>query len=284
MTKSADKPPAIDIDMLTMALQAGDLDTAWWLDTQNGDVIPAPEPDGDAIEQKLIKERQRSPDRYIDIKPIANSIHIELMESYIATLEHAELCESLYASLQRQQPVWHFKKALATAPECEDNWYAFKEQFYALQARQWLRDRDLESKEYTSEIQRKSAIEPKVADSMQSCMELTLSATMETRRYIIWQQEQQIVLTGFIREGGAEEQLLSEVQINTNQLSGINRIIETYQPHMDVNVVESSENANLYFSNTESSGVLQGSYTEDGVFQQLMVMLDMLLGIPGIKI
>jgi hypothetical protein len=85
MTKSADKPPAIDIDMLTMALQAGDLDTAWWLDTQNGDVIPAPEPDGDAIEQKLIKERQRSPDRYIDIKPIANSIHIELMESYIAT-------------------------------------------------------------------------------------------------------------------------------------------------------------------------------------------------------
>ena len=42
------------------------------------------------------------------------------------------------------------------------------------------------------------------------------------------------------------------------------------------------ENANLYFSNTESSGVLQGSYTEDGVFQQLMVMLDMLLGIPGI--
>lgn len=283
MTKSADKPPAIDIDMLTMALQAGDLDTAWWLDTQNGYVIPAPEPDGDAIEQKLIKERQRSPDRYIDIKPIANSIHIELMESYIATLEHAELCESLYASLQRQQPVWHFKKALASAPEHEDNWYAFKEQFYALQARQWLRDRDLESKEYTTEIQTKSTFELKVADSMQSCMELTLSATMEKRRYIIWKQEQQIMLTGFIQEGDTEEQLLSEVQINANQLSGINRIIETYQPHMEVNVVESTENANLYFSNTESSGVLQGSYTEDGVFQQLMVMLDMLLGIPGIR-
>jgi hypothetical protein len=115
-------------------------------------------------------------------------------------------------------------------------------------------------------------------------MELTLSATMEKRRYIIWQQEQQIMLTGFIQEGDAEEQLLSEVQINANQLSGINRIIETYQPHMDVNMVESTENANLYFSNTESSGVLQGSYTEDGVFQQLMVMLDMLLGIPAIKI
>lgn len=282
MTESADKPPAIDIDMLTMALQAGDLDTAWWLDTQNGDVIPAPEPAGDAVEQKLIKERQRSPGRYIDIKPIENSIHIELMESYIATLEHAELCESLYASLQCEQPVWHFKKALANAPECEDNWYAFKEQFYALQARQWLRDRDLESKEFTTEIQTKSTFELKVADSMQPCMELSLSTSMEKRRYIIWQQEQQIVLTGFIQEGENQEQLLSEVQINDNQLSGINRIIETYQPHMDVNVVESTENANLYFSNTDSSGVLQGSYTEDGVFQQLMVMLDMLLGIPGI--
>ena len=68
------KSPAIDIDMLTMALQAGDLDTGWWLDTHSGDVIPAPEENGDTIEQQLIEKHQRDPERFVVIE--LSLIHI----------------------------------------------------------------------------------------------------------------------------------------------------------------------------------------------------------------
>jgi len=202
------------------------------------------------------------------------------MESYIATLEHVELSESLYASLQRKQPAWHFKKALASAPECEDNWYAFKEQFYALQARQWLRDRELESKEYLTEAEPRTALELRTTDSIRSCMELSVSVTVQKRRYVIWQQDGQTLLTVFVQEGDSDEQLLSEVQINDHQLSGINRIIETYQPGINIESGSIALDANLCFSNANSKGEIQGSYTEGEVFQRLAMTLDMLLGIP----
>ena len=118
MTRQAIKSPAIDIDMLTMALQAGDLDTGWWLDTHSGDVIPAPAENGDAVDQQLIDEQLITPERYIVIEPIPESVHLELMESYIATLEEEEICASLYQALEKNPPVWHFKNALSAAPEC----------------------------------------------------------------------------------------------------------------------------------------------------------------------
>gem|GEM_PF-4632051 len=285
MTESAYKPPAIDIDMLTMALQAGDLETGWWLDTHNGNVIPAPEPDGDAVEQKLLKEKERSPDRYIDIKPIEDEIHIELMESFVATLEQVELSESLYASLSRQQPIWHFKKALASVPDCEDNWYAFKEQFYALQARQWLRDRGLEHKEYQADIKinKEDQAEPQYNSTMPVLMQLTISDRLQQRRYAISFHAGQIMLTVFSQEENQAEQVMAEVQLNEHQLSGVNHIIETYRVYIEPLSAENNLNATLEFSNALSSGTINGEVQNGNVFQSLLTMLDMLLGVPALK-
>ena len=129
------------------------------------------------------------------------------MESYIATLEEAAVCELLYEALQRKQPSWHFKNALAKHPECEDNWYAFKEQFYALQARQWLRDRDLEYREDRSFTDSSSemAIDLGITDSPQACLELVITRTAEKRRYMIWPENNQIMLTVFSVEGDRDE-------------------------------------------------------------------------------
>lgn len=286
MTDTTQKAPVIDIDMLTMALQAVDLDTSWWLDTYSGHVLLAPDADGDAMEQKLIRQKQRSPDRFIDIEPIAKSVHNELMESYIATLEQAEICESLYASLQRERPAWHFKNALAKDPECEDNWYAFKEQFYALQARQWLRDRGLEYMEYTTiKAASSKPVSLEAAGKVQTFLELTISLDADKRRYLVWQQGEQISLTVFNIDSNNNEQPLSEMRINEHQFSGINRIIGSYKPYIDIQPRDGDNRLDSYlsFSNDLSKGEIHGNYGSSDMFQQLVTMLDMLLGIAGLE-
>ena len=286
MTVAANNPPAIDIDMLTMALQVGDLKTCWWLDTKNGDVIPSPDSEGDAAEQKMIKQKQRSPDRYIDIEPIAEAVHFELMESYAATLERSEICEALLQALQRKQPAWHFRNALAEYPECEDNWYAFKDGFYALQARQWIRERGLQPVAHAQDAD--GGVQGKrqpgaAANDTQCCLELAITDDGRQRRYIVWQQGQQISLAVYDSVAGDDEQLLVEIEINEYQLSGISEIVETFKPSIAVPPRNSTADTCLYFSNEYLNGEIHGSYKSDAVFARLASMLDMLLALPAFK-
>jgi hypothetical protein len=283
--KQAIKSPAIDIDMLTMALQAGDLDTGWWLDTYSGNVIPAPEENEDSVEQQLLEESRRDPSRYLVIEPIAESILLELMESFIATLEEEVLCEQLYDALKKKQPVWHFKNTLSSMPEYEDDWYAFKEQFYALQARQWLRDRVLDYKEVGAGVAEED-IRPKPAPApdagMMILLELRVEHGSEHRRYIVWQQETELVLTLFSEQSEQQQQLLAEVSINRHQLGGINHILETYRPYIDTNFNEQSFSVHMIYNNTGFRGELQGGLNNEP-FHSLLTTLDMLLGVPLIK-
>jgi hypothetical protein len=282
MIRQAFKSPAIDIDMLTMALQAGDLDTGWWLDTHSGDVIPAPAENGDALDQQLIDEQQTSPDRYIVIEPISESVHLELMESYIATLEEEEICESLYQALEKNQPVWHFKNALSGAPECEDNWYAFKEQFYALQARQWLRDRYLDYREVAQNPEQENSFTADLfAGEAKACLDMSVNHQGEQRRYLVSQQDSELVLTLFVEQQG-QQQLLAESSINQNQLDGINHILETYRAYIDVNANERALNVQMIYRSAGTEGEVRGCVTDEP-FRTLIATLDMLLGVPSLK-
>lgn len=282
MTRQAIKSPAIDIDMLTMALQAGDLDTGWWLDTHSGDVIPAPAENGDAVDQQLIDEQQTRPDRYIVIEPISESVHLELMESYIATLEEQEICESLYQALEKNQPVWHFKNALSEAPECEDNWYAFKEQFYALQARQWLRDRYLDYREVAQSPGEENSFSADLfAGEARACLDMNVNYQGEQRRYLVSQQDRELVLTLFAEQQG-QQQLLAESSINQNQLDGINHILETYRAYIDVNANERGLNVQMIYRSAGTEGEVRGCVTDEP-FRTLVTTLDILLGVPSLK-
>ncbi len=275
------KSPAIDIDMLTMALQAGDLDTAWWLDTHSGDVIPAPEENGDTVEQRLIEKSQHDPERFVVIEPVSQTIHYELMESFISTLEEEAACAELYEALQKKQPGWHFKNVLAGMPECEDDWYAFKEQFYALQARQWLRERLLEYKEYKEAGEEVSdrhiPLQPTSSETL-TCLELTVDYNEQQRRYIVWQQDSEMMLTLFY-----QQQLFAEVSINEHQISGMNHIIETYRPYIGSNLNDQQTfDVSMTYRNTNSSGLIQGTLNDEP-FHTLVTTLDLMLGVPLIK-
>ena len=285
MSKKPKKSPAIDIDMLTMALQAGDLDTGWWLDTHSGHVIPAPEADGDHVEQELIAEKRRRPNRFIEIEPIEEAVHHELMESYIATLEQDEFCDSLYAALQRKRPDWHFKNTLANSPEYEDNWYEFKEQFYAMQARQWLRDRDLEpraAESFDADAQMSTA-QALAEGSNWFQMDFTIRMHNQIRRYVIRPRDTELLLVAIGPVADEPEQTLAEMHINEYQLSGINRILEDIRPQIGLVPAVQSDYASLRFSNETGSGVIHVSELGGGPFRQLAEQLDMLLGIPGLQ-
>jgi hypothetical protein len=281
MSNVTNKSRLIDIDMLTMALQAGDLDTAWWLDLRSGHVIPAPEADGDSAEQKLIALKRRQPERFIEIEPIAESIHVELMESYVATLEQQDLMESLYQALQRKRPTWHFRNALASAPESEDNWYAYKEQFYALQARQWLRDRGLEP---TADEQADAGIPAKSTEDAPPCMELLLSDMELLRRYVIWFVDDSLRLVVFVPDHNASEQMLASTTINEHQLTGLNRIVESFTLRINAKPLVQNLPAILRFNNESNAGELRGGIYPDSPFLSLAEQLDMLLGIPNIEV
>ena len=273
------KSPAIDIDMLTMALQAGDLDTGWWLDTHSGDVIPAPEENGDSVEQQLIDKSHRDPDRFIVIEPVAETIHFELMESFISTLEEEAACAQLYEALQKKQPGWHFKNVLSGMPECEDEWYAFKEQFYALQARQWLRDRLLEYKEVSEGFVEKQiqTVQEASRDTI-TWLELKLEHENQQRRYLIWQQDSELMLTLI-----QQQQLLAEKPVNQHQMSGINHILETYRPYIDTTLNEQQPyEVHMSYRGLNSSGEIQGALKNEP-FQTLVMTLDIMLGVPLLK-
>lgn len=135
--------PPVDLDMLTMALQAHDLEAGWWLDCDTGEVILAPESDDTAQDKKICQARANNPDRYMDIEPLPVSLMRDLMEGFVCTINDAHFCQQLRKALEKQQYQYHFKAVLAEQPRHEDDWYRFKEDFYALQARQWIRDREL---------------------------------------------------------------------------------------------------------------------------------------------
>ena len=282
MSNDSKQAPLIDIDMLTMALQAGDLDTSWWLDTHSGDVIPAPEDSEDVTERKLIRKQQQNPERYIAIEPIDEAIHIELMESYVATLEEQELCDALYAALKKKQPSWHFKNALARAPESEDNWYAFKEQFYALQARQWLRDRSLDFREFQTDEDTLTVDAP-AAMSNRPLLELSVKLNNAGRRYLVSRYEHELLLSVFMESQGQPAQLLAEMTMNEYQLQGLNNILETYRPYIDTGNSAETADATMSFSAATTSGQIQGNHA-DTPFQQLLTAMDLLLGIPPLKV
>ncbi len=208
------KPSLVDLDMLIMALQADD-GVSWWLDTTSGEVAPGP------IEE--IHNGAETPiSQYINIKPISSNVLPTLMEGFIATIDERVCCHKLQAALRHKQADWHFKQVLAEHPEFEDDWYAFKEQFYALQARQWLRDRDFEGRT----VSRQLDITPITSNSPDT-QAILLSVQIWSKppiRYILWKPHDmtdELTLTAY----DDEDRVLAETGINKNRLHVIENLL-----------------------------------------------------------
>lgn len=281
--------PGVDLDMLTMALQAGDLDIGWWLDTENGEVIPKPDPAGGAEEQAILKAGQKQPDRYIDIEPLSVSMVVELMESFVATLDDEKFCVQLQEALAREQAVWHFKGALATNPEHEETWYAFKEQFYALQARQWLRDMGYEYEEkVASEISDDfNATLGQVAE--QIMLELVVSYPAGRRRYVVWQASEPdtgLTLTVYQGANKTTDQVIGETAIDNSQLDGINHVLDQLSVRIGQapgGAVTDQSQARLSIYASEHQSEVIGPLKPGSIHDQIQTLFNFLLSLtpPG---
>lgn len=289
MTRQDNKAP-IDLDMLTMALQVSDLDTGWWLDISSGEVIPGLDPKGSAQEQSVLQSRRSNPDRYIDIEPLPTAVLVDLMQSFISTLHEHSFCNALRQALRQEQAAWHFKRTLANNSEHEESWYAFKEQFYALQARQWAREQGLEYEIKSVLIDQDNNFARTLNTSQgQILMVLALPGANEHRRYVVWQSPQQpgeVTLTVYRGADESVEQVIGETSLDQKQLESINHVLgqmtadiqllpiadstQTPQARLQINAGENQIN----LSSTLKAGTIQ---------DQLQTLFNFLLGISPVE-
>lgn len=269
MSKTITAP--VDLDMLTMALQAIDEGSNWWLDTESGEVML--EVAGDYRSQP-----GEEANRYIDIEPITRQVLLELMESFIATIDEPACCDKLYAALEKNQADWHFKQALAEHPQSEDNWYAFKNQFYALQARQWLRDRNLEYQIIASDT---------VDDAQATNNLILLSLDIQVqplRRFVIWQTiaESEIILTAY--EDDSKQNVMAECPINTYQLQAIEQLLKQEAPQLMGTLDLMGINVSLQFNTAAGVTQQQKIMCKGDWLDQLQASLGLILALPPIEI
>lgn len=261
-----------------MALQAGDIGMGWWLDMQTGEVIPAPDP---GKKDRLQESRSESPDRYMDVEPLPEDIMVDLMASFVTTIEDADsLCLALREALNKDQAVWHFKNTLATSPGHEDAWYAFKEQFYAMQARQWLRERNLvyEVRDTRQPPGQEAVRSPSILDH--ALLSLTLSPPA-SRAYVVWREGETTMLVAFDGPSARSGPILGQTVLDAARLEGIDHILEQLQPKLNRKPVKTTPGAtaSLEISRDDARILIEGPLIAGSVSDQLKTLFDVLLGI-----
>ncbi|TNG00869.1 MAG: hypothetical protein EP297_03120 [Gammaproteobacteria bacterium] len=284
---SSDKSPPVDLDMLTMALQSDGLVGGWWLDKETGEVIPAPEVKGSKADQDLIKAREEQPERYVDIEPLPAEMLIDLMQSFICTLGDEALCHKLNEAVNKQQPVWHFKQALTSHPDHEDSWYGFKDEFYALQARQWLRDKGHDFEVRTINDVTGIAAEKVISDKSDAVLlELDIRTESQQQTFVVRQhadESNSFTLTAYQGGIGDNESMLvvAESSLNENQIKSLNQqlsqaslVIET----MD-NKGPAERTAYIRIDKPSMHVELSGSCQAGSVFDQIYNQFNFLLGL-----
>ncbi len=128
---------AVDIDLLTEALESHDFDSAWVLDLDTGDVIPVFDPavTGDS---ETSDEVERNPNRYLPIEPITSHESFGIMERFAAELAPGEAQSSLLEALQRRHPFREFKASLAEFPDLRERWFQYHDLRLKAIAEEWL--------------------------------------------------------------------------------------------------------------------------------------------------
>jgi len=135
---------AVDMEMLTMALESHDLESPWVLDLDSGDVIPVVSPMicGDST---TVDEVERNPSRYLHIEPIPSHESFRIMEAFAAQLSPGAARTSLLEALERRHPFRQFKAVLLAFPEVRERWFRYHDLCLNGIAEEWLKVNDVKS-------------------------------------------------------------------------------------------------------------------------------------------
>lgn len=135
------KPLAVDLADVCIALEAGELGYAWYLDLDTGATLlvgPEYEPaeNGGVSREDIEADRRR-------FKPVPTrpaQAAFEDMAFFAAQLTDVRLKESLELALSAPRPFRRFKAVLGWLPEEQRSWHSFKQQRLEAEARAFLEE------------------------------------------------------------------------------------------------------------------------------------------------
>lgn len=139
MTAPNSRALPVDLEELSLALEAETADLRWYLDTLSGDVIlVTPEYEPAENDGLTVQEIESSPSRFVRV-PASNPANaVEDMKAFVASLGDPQLQESLQLALSASRPEKRFKTALSWLPERQQQWHAFYRQACRQRAIEWL--------------------------------------------------------------------------------------------------------------------------------------------------
>ena len=95
-------------------------------------------------EEDSAQEAIENPDKFLPIQNIHSSVGFGVMEDFIETVKSTVLQFQLRQALQGKKPFANFKIKIDNSLE-RQNWFDFRDQAYAVIAKQWLEDNACEA-------------------------------------------------------------------------------------------------------------------------------------------
>jgi hypothetical protein len=129
----------VDLEELSIALEAETADLRWYLDLVSGDVVlVTPEYDPAENDGLTVAEIEGSPARFVRVPPSDPSRVVDDMRAFVASLGDPTLQESLALALSASRPEKRFKAALSWLPERQHQWHGWYRARCQRRALDWL--------------------------------------------------------------------------------------------------------------------------------------------------
>jgi hypothetical protein len=132
------KEVKVDLDKLIWALESwANRDfNEFYLDKESGDVFSA-----DVLASKdpvRFKEVERTPDRFVSVKPLAGHDISALIDDFLDTLGDLEIKDSLAETMLNRGTFVDFKAVLSESPEIKIKWKEFHKREMEQTAKSWF--------------------------------------------------------------------------------------------------------------------------------------------------
>lgn len=144
MTDQPSRTLAVDLEELSIALEAETADLRWYLDVNTGEVLLVTHEFEPAEHGGLtVTEIENEPRRFVRIPPGNPQRVIDDMRAFVTSLGDAKLQESLELALSASRPERRFKTALSWLPERQQQWHAWYREHCQRRAIGWLADQGI---------------------------------------------------------------------------------------------------------------------------------------------
>lgn len=129
----------VDLEELSIALEAEAADLRWYFDQDTGDVLlVTPEFEPAEHGGLTVTEIESEPTRFVRIPPGHPQRVIDDMRAFVTSLGDSTLQESLELALSASRPERRFKTALSWLPERQQQWHAWHREQCQQRALAWL--------------------------------------------------------------------------------------------------------------------------------------------------